>query len=142
MESRDGSLRKSEASIQGAPECLTPRSKLARQVAPTHLQQLILKLQFPLPPPAVDRADAFELLAAEAFQSLPIQIFEIRNLADGCFNRIASALAALHDPFQHAHVFAVSRPDEFSIRIGAKPIDAENAGTPGHRAAQLEPVAE
>src|SRR3989449_7870043 len=129
-------------SAQGTSERLTPRGKLTRQATSQQLQQFILQLQFPLPLPAVDRAPALELVAAEAFQTLPIQILEIWDLADGCFNRIAFTLTALHDPLQHSHVFAVSRPDELSICIGTKPIDAEDAGALGHRAAQLKPMAE
>src|SRR5439155_26547242 len=129
-------------SAQGTSECFTPRGKLTRQAASQQLQQFILQLQFPPPLPAVDRAHALELVAAEAFQTLPIQILEIWDLADGCFDRIAFTLTALHDPLQHSHVFAVSRPDEPSIYVGTKPIDAEDAGALGHRAAQLKPMAE
>src|SRR2546426_12651619 len=129
-------------SAQGTSERLTPRGKLTRQATSQQLQQFILQLQFPLPLPAVDRAHALELVAAEAFQTLPIQILEIWDLADGCFNRIASALTALHNPLEHSHVLAVPRPDEFPIGIGTKPIDAEDARALRHRAPQLEPMVE
>src|SRR5712691_7412398 len=129
-------------SAQGTSECLTPRGKLTRQATSQQSQQFILQLQFPLPLPAVDRAHALEFLAAEAFQAIPIQILEIWNLADGCFNRIASALTSLHDPLQHSHVFAVPRPDKFSTCIGTKPIDAEDARALRHRAPQREPMVE
>src|SRR2546430_14024877 len=92
-----------------------------------------MEFQCSIPLLHVDRARALELLAAKAFQALPIQILEIRNLADGCFDRVASTLTAFHDPLEHSHVFAVSRPDEFSIGIGAKPIDAEYARALSHR---------
>src|SRR5207245_10455517 len=57
-----------------------------------------------------------------------------------CF--IAFPLTALHDPLLLSHVFAVSRPDEFSICVGTEPIDAEDARALGYRAAQLEPMVE
>src|SRR6266852_1021296 len=110
-------------SAQGASERLTPRGKLTRQAASQQLQQFMLQLQFPLPLAAVDRAHALELVAAEAFHTLPIQILESCGLADGCFNRIAFTLQALHAPLEHSQVLAVSRPDDLSIYLGTKPID-------------------
>src|SRR3979490_712401 len=129
-------------SAQGTSERLTPCGRRTRQAASQQLQQFILQFQFPLPLPAVDRAHTLELVAAEAFQTLPIQILEIWALADVSLTRIAPPLTALHDPLQHSHIFAVSRPDELSIYVGTKPIDAEDAGALGHRAAQLKPMAE
>src|SRR5258708_13176296 len=106
-------------SAQGTPERLTSRSELTRQTAPQHLQQLILQFQFPLPLPAVDRAHALEFLAVEAFQSLPIQILEIWDLADRCFNRVAPALTPLPNPLQYSQVFPAPSPDQFSIGLRA-----------------------
>ena len=59
----------------------------------------------------------------ELFQ---IEIVWARQPANGRFERAASPLAAINDPFEHAHVLAEARPEEFSILALAEPVHVED----------------
>src|SRR5260370_28115424 len=44
---------------------------------------------------------------------------------------MSSAFTAFEDPFQHAAVLAVPRPEEFSLVVGAEPVYVKDLGQLG-----------
>ena len=51
-------------------------------------------------------------------------------------------MRAVHDPLEHAHVFAEARPDEFAVGVFAEPVHMEDARRLAQRSLHLDPVAE
>src|ERR1700680_1629319 len=73
---------------------------------------------------AVDVGDAAELVLGE-IEALPTEVLVTRHIAEGCSSAVLGApVDAIHDPFEHAHIFAESGPDEFAVRVLAEPVDA------------------
>ena len=64
------------------------------------------------------------------------------HVADGRFRGGGAAFDAVEHPLQHAHVFAVARPQEFSVRALAEPIHMENLRRIFQLRAHRQPVAE
>ena len=62
-------------------------------------------------------------------QSAGIEIGDFGNSSDGSVFGVDFAVAALKDPFQHAAVFAIARPQKLTtlLFILAKPVDVENS---------------
>ena len=84
--------------------------------------------------PASTRVELGELRRRQLLQARPVQILVARHDAERRFDALRAALAALDDPFQHAHVLAEARPDELAVRVAAEPVDAENLRRLLHRA--------
>src|SRR5437667_1957057 len=60
--------------------------------------------------------------------------------ADGRLERATASLAAVDDPFEHAHVFTETGPEEFSVRAFAKPIHVKNQRRIGEPLSDIQPV--
>src|SRR6266478_3231581 len=53
-----------------------------------------------------------------------IEIMRARQPTDRRFERTASSFAAVNNPFEHAHVFAVTRPEKLALPSSANPLYA------------------
>ena len=65
--------------------------------------------------------------AESKFPFLQDRNFRAGNPAERRFIGGGASVAAVHDPFQHAHVFAEARPKIFAFFIFAKPVHVKNA---------------
>jgi len=75
-------------------------------------------------------------------QLLKIEIVRARHPANGRLDRAATALAPIDDPFEGAHVFAETGPENFSIRVLAEPVHVKNERRIGQALAGPEPMPE
>src|SRR5271154_7205176 len=102
-------------------ETAAARLQCLRQMAGELAEKLIMRFQL-LAPGALVNAGEF-LVAAwlESLQPDPIQILIARNRAERGLDAMGSSRAAIHDPFQHAHVLRETGPDEFPAGILPKP---------------------
>ena len=71
-----------------------------------------------------------------------VSAFGRGNDADGSFRRRGLAFDPLEHPLQDAHIFAVARPQKFSVGALAEPIHVENFRRMGNAAAHFQPVPE
>src|SRR5215472_1846344 len=62
--------------------------------------------------------------------------------ADGRPERATASLAAVDDPFEHAHVFTETGPEEFSVSAFAKPIHIKDQWRVAESLTDFEPVLE
>src|SRR2546423_3542439 len=62
--------------------------------------------------------------------------------ADGRLERATASLAAVDDPFEHAHVFTETGPQEFSVSAFAKPIHIKDQRRVAESLTDVEPVLE
>src|SRR2546423_14903159 len=62
--------------------------------------------------------------------------------ADGRLERATASLAAVDDPFEHAHVFTETGPEEFSVSAFAKPIHIKDQRRVAESFTNVEPVLE
>jgi len=89
-------------------------------------------LLFPLG--AVDGLEGVEggfHLFAGNVEALPVHVVEVRGPADGSFFALGAAADSVDDPLEDTHVFAVSGPEELTVRSLAEPVDVEDAGRGG-----------
>ena len=75
-------------------------------------EQLILHQDFAPPFVFVNRLDLLEPLGGEVRQAGQIEAVGAGHPAEGGFLRIGAAVAAVHDPFEDAHVLAEAGPEE------------------------------
>jgi hypothetical protein len=73
-------------------------------------------LTSPLPRRAVDRLNLVERPPGEV-QALPLHVVEMRRPADWCLLTPNTAMYAIDDPLEHAHIFAVARPQKLAVGI-------------------------
>ena len=76
-----------------------------------------------------------------------IQLFQVeivwaRQPANGRFERAACLFAAINDPFEHSHVLAEARPEEFSILAFAEPVHVEDERRIGETFSDVHPMPE
>src|SRR5215472_18788021 len=80
------------------------------------------------PEPSLNiHAQQFRNLFRGQVQPARVQVFGPRQTADGRILGLNLAIAALEDPFQYPAVFAISRPQELAVLIGAEPVHVVNA---------------
>src|SRR5215472_11751129 len=80
------------------------------------------------PEPSLNiHAQQFRDLFRGQVEPARVQIFGARQTADGRILGMNLAIAALEDPLQYPAVFAISRPQELAVLIGAEPVDVVNA---------------
>src|ERR1700721_1771485 len=75
-------------------------------------------------------------------QTGPLDVLVIGHPADGCLAPDGAAAGAVDNPFENAHVFPESGPDELAVRVFAEPVHMEYARGFGQAALHLEPMAE
>ncbi len=90
----------------------------------------------------VDGLSLVELDRAEVFQPFEIEIFEERHPAEGTFFGADAVMAAVHDPFEDAHILAETGPEEVAVFVFTEPIDVEDAGEMFDFLPHIEPVPE
>src|SRR5215471_14020711 len=71
-----------------------------------------------------------------------IEIVRAGQPADWRFERATAPFAPVNDPFEHAHVFTETWPEEFSVCALAKPVHIKNQGRIGELFSDIEPVPE
>src|SRR4029077_13110568 len=98
-------------------------------------------LRFELPSPFVglDREQCAHCLASD-IELGEVEILRARDRADLRFSAAAVPFAAIKNPFQHAHVFAKTGPQKFSVRTFAEPVHAENERWICETVADFEPM--
>src|SRR6266436_6618496 len=69
-------------------------------------------------------------------------IVRARQPTDRRFERTASSFAAVNNPFEHAHVFAETRPEKLALHPFAKPVHVENERRTREAFSYIEPVLE
>src|SRR5205814_1074267 len=104
-------------------------------------EELFVFDDFAAPGFAAEILELVEFFLGE-IEAAPFHIFVIGHPADGSFAALGADARAIDDPFQHAHIFAVARPDKLAFGIFAEPIDVKNAGSDAERALHLDPMAE
>src|ERR1700745_856230 len=90
------------------------------------------------------------VIYAEKFSDAFVINIELRKIeivrawqpAYGRFNRATASFAAIDDPFEDAHIFTETRPQEFSVRAPAEPVDVKNEGGTSEAFSHVEPVLE
>src|SRR5438094_8267764 len=65
-----------------------------------------------------------------------------RQPAHGRFERAACLFAPINDPFEHSHVLAEARPEEFSILAFAEPVHVEDERRIGETFSDVHPMPE
>src|SRR5574344_2795115 len=88
---------------------------------------LSMRLQLDLPILQVQRHDAGKCLWREG-QPLPGQVFVARAQAKRAFLPLGLTGQAIQHPLEHAHVFAVARPEELALGVLAEPVHTVDAG--------------
>src|SRR5256885_15635768 len=71
-----------------------------------------------------------------------IEIVRAWQPTDRRFKRTASSFAAINNPFEHAHVFAETRPEKLALHPFAKPVHVENERRTREAFSYIEPVLE
>src|SRR5262245_47123938 len=69
-----------------------------------------------------------------------IEIMQAGQPADRRLECTTASLAPVDDPFEYAHVFTETRPEEFSVRAFPKPIHIKNQRRIGELLSDIEPV--
>lgn len=90
----------------------------------------------------VDCHDVVEALFIEVFEAVGVDVIEFGDPADACFGGVSCAFAAFDDPFEDAHVFGESGPEEVSFVVEAEPVDVEEAWEGFDLFSHIDPVAE
>src|ERR1044071_4482373 len=75
-------------------------------------------------------------------QTTPVDVLIAGHPAERTLDRITAAMNAIDNPLQHAHIFAESRPEKFSLLIDAEPVDQKNARRIEDAPSHLQPVVE
>jgi len=79
-------------------------------------------IDFVAPGFIVKLLEGFKFLA-RVIEAGPFHVIVVGHPANGPFSRAkARDASAVHDPFEDAHVLAIARPDELSLRILAEPV--------------------
>src|SRR2546430_10530789 len=121
----------------------TSRLECGRQARAKLGEKLVVGGELVFPRRSVDPGEFGVPRCRELFQAGPIEVLVTRHQAKRCFFHIARASPGpLHDPLQHAHVLAKSRPDKSALRVAPKPVDAEDLRRILHSAAHVQPVSE
>src|ERR1700760_4153283 len=89
-------------------------------------EQLLMPNNFPAPGGAVQALEFLEFLLGK-IQSIPVDVFVARLPADSRLLAEGTAPSTLHDPLEHAHVFAKAGPEKFAVLPLAEPVHMENA---------------
>src|SRR5437667_4932422 len=71
-----------------------------------------------------------------------IEIVRAGQPADRRFECAAISLAAINDPFEHAHVFAETRPEKLALHAFAKPVHVKNERRIREAFPNVQPVLE
>src|ERR1700687_3262624 len=87
-------------------------------------KKLVVRRELALPPRIVEAHHRRKSLRSE-FEAAPVQIDILRLQPETSLHRVRLALAALDDPFEHAHVLTKTGPCKLSVLVGAKPVDVE-----------------
>ena len=103
------------------------RFQLLRQTVAELLVVAFDLLRFGRPALLIHVEDALERLFA-VIEPFEVDILRVGHIADRRLPRIHGARAALQDPFEHAHVVAEARPEEFAVRALTEPVDVEDLG--------------
>src|SRR4029077_1101109 len=69
-----------------------------------------------------------------------VEIVRAGQPADRRLECATASLAPVDDPFEHAHVFTETGPEEFSVCTFAKPIHVKNQRRIGELLCNIEPV--
>src|SRR2546428_4583409 len=104
-------------------------------------KELVVRCQLALPQVAVQPHHLPEALRAEV-EATPVEIAIFGLQSERALHSVRAIAAALHDPFQYAHVLTKTGPGEFATRVSAEPVDVENFGWPRNCATHREPVPE
>src|SRR5437867_12870482 len=72
----------------------------------------------------------------------PFHVFVVGHPADGSFAAKSASADAIDNPFEDAHVFAVTGPEKFAFGIFAEPVHVEDARRDAECARHLDPVTE
>src|SRR5271155_1075387 len=84
-------------------------------------EQLLMTDDFTSPGILIERLNLVEFFL-RIIKAFPFDVRVLRHPADGSLPRLATALRAVDDPLQHAHVFAEPRPHELAFGILAEPV--------------------
>src|SRR5947208_17195104 len=71
-----------------------------------------------------------------------IEVVRARQPTDRRLECATISLAPVDDPFEHAHVFTETWPEEFSVCAFAKPVHVENLRWIGELLSDIEPMLE
>src|SRR2546428_426182 len=104
-------------------------------------KELVVRCQLAFPEIALQAHHLPEALRAEV-ETPPVEIAIFGLQPERRLHSVRALAAAIHDPFQHAHVLAEAGPHEFTVLVGAEPVDGEYFGRPSDRTAHREPVPE
>src|SRR5262249_16251201 len=117
-------------------------AKLLGQAVVQLQEQLLMQQQLPHPCVAVDRHQFLESRRTEVLHPTPVEVLIARHPADWAFDTDGATAGPLDDPFQHAHILAIPRPQEVAVLVLAEPVDAEDPGRVWDAAPKLDPVVE
>ena len=69
----------------------------------------------------------FELFLGKVREFVGIEVGEARRPTNLGFVTRDTAVAAINDPFEDAHVFAEARPEKVAVFITSEPVDVKEA---------------
>src|ERR1041385_1895838 len=81
---------------------------------------------FLAPRATIEGLQLFKLFLRK-IETAPLSVVVVSHPANRCFLRQGAAASAVHNPFQHAHVFAKAGPHKTAVSIFAKPVHMKNA---------------
>src|SRR5688572_17149037 len=90
-------------------------------------EQLVLRQQFPPPLIEINSLGFGQALGSEAGHAFEIETVRTGYPTERRFVRISPTVTAVHDPFEHAHVFAVAGPEVFTLFVLAEPVHVKDA---------------
>src|SRR6202022_4398817 len=90
---------------------------------------------------SVYRLQLFKFFLAQV-EALPFYVFVVGIPAYRRFLGLGTTVHPIHNPLEHAHVVAETRPYKIAVGIFSEPIHMENARRPAERTLHLDPVAE
>src|ERR1017187_10578072 len=62
--------------------------------------------------------------------------------ANRCFLAQGASMRTVHDPLEHSHILAESRPEKLSVLIFAEPVHMEDPRSRAERSLHFDPVPE
>src|SRR5258708_3999372 len=130
---------------RGAPETgddqLADEQQLFGQAVVEFHEQLLVREQFALPDVAIHSHQFAELLAGEVLHAAPVEIIVAGHPTNGALDADRAPMRSLDDPFEDAHVFAKTWPEETTPGLRPNQVTAKQRGGIRRVGPEIQPLA-